>query len=89
MDTNITTIPPEYFDRYLPYTQSEYNELKGILESITTHIPTDKMGFIWSNYLKVTKTTEPQPCSCGSASGHWRRAVDGLRDFVTKVESAK
>jgi hypothetical protein len=71
---------------YAPYTQMEFNELKTILESITTHIPNDKMGWVWSNYLKVTNTREPQPCSCGSAAGHWRRAVDGLRDFVNKVE---
>jgi hypothetical protein len=71
---------------YAPYTQMEFNELKTILESISTHIPNDKMGWVWSNYLKVTNTREPQPCSCGSAAGHWRRAVDGLRDFVNKVE---
>lgn len=71
---------------YAPYTQMEFNELKTILESISTHIPNDKMGWVWSNYLKVTNTREPQPCSCGSAAGHWRRAVDGLRDFVKQVE---
>lgn len=90
METNITTIPPEHMETlnpYHPYTEAEYNELKAVLELISTHIPNDKMGYVWSNYLKVTKTTEPQPCSCGSAAGHWRRAVEGLRDFVTKVES--
>ena len=71
---------------YAPYTQMEFNELKTVLESITTHIPNDKMGWVWSNYLKVTNTREPQPCSCGSAAGHWRRAVEGLKDFVKQVE---
>jgi hypothetical protein len=87
MESNITTIPPEHINRYHPYNEAEFNELQLILQSITTHIPNDKMGWIWSNYLKVTKTTEPQPCSCGSAAGHWRRAVEGLRDFVTKVQN--
>ena len=72
---------------YAPYTQAEYIELKGILDTITTHIPNDKMGWVWNNYLKITNTKEPQPCSCGSAAGHWRRAVDGIRDFVNKVEA--
>ena len=72
---------------YAPYTQAEYIELKGILDTITTHIPNDKMGWVWNNYLKITNTREPQPCSCGSAAGHWRRAVDGIRDFVNKVEA--
>ena len=89
METNITTIPPEHINPYHPYTEGEYNELKSVLEIISTHIPTDKMGYVWSNYLKVTKTNEPQPCACGSASAHWRRAVEGLRDFVTKVENSK
>lgn len=87
MENNITTIPPEHVNPYHPYTQDEYNEVKRVLNDITTHIPNDKMSWVWSNYLKVTKTTEPQPCSCGSAAGHWRRAVEGLREFVTKVEA--
>ena len=71
---------------YAPYTQAEYIELKGILDTITTHIPNDKMGWVWNNYLKITNTREPQPCSCGSAAGHWKRAVEGIRDFVKQVE---
>ncbi len=71
---------------YAPYTEVEFNELKTIVDGITTHIPNDKMGFVWNNFKKITGSTEPTPCSCGSAAGHWRRAVDGLRDFVNKVE---
>ena len=87
MESNTTTIPPEHINPYHPYTEAEYIELKTILESISTHIPNDKMGWVWNNYKMVAKTNEPQPCSCGSAAGHWRRAVEGLRDFVNKVES--
>lgn len=86
METNTTTIPPEYFDRYLPYTEVEYMELKSILDAISTHIPTDKMSFIWNNYKKITGSKEATPCSCGSAAGHWRRAVDEIRNFIDKVE---
>jgi len=87
METNVTTIPPEYSNRYLPYTQAEYNELKTTVESIEHYIPNDKMGWIWSNHNKILKTNEPQPCSCGSAAAHWKRAVETIRNFVTKVES--
>lgn len=87
MESNTTTIPPEHINPYHPYTEAEYTELKTILETITTHIPNDKMGWVWNNYKRVANTTEPQPCSCGSAAGHWRRAVDSLKDFVNKVES--
>lgn len=83
----ITTIPPEYFNRYLPYTEVEYIELKKIIDSISTHIPNDKMNWIWGNHNKILKTNEATPCSCGSASAHWIRAVNTIRDFVTKVEN--
>jgi len=72
---------------YAPYTEMEFNELKAIVDGITTHIPNDKMGFIWNNYKKITNSNEAQPCSCGSAAGHWRRAVDEIRNFITQVQS--
>ena len=73
-------------NKFHPYTEEEYRELKATTDAITTHIPNDKMGWVWNNYKKITKSNEPQPCSCGSAAGHWRRAVDEIRNFITKVE---
>lgn len=73
-------------ERYLPYTESEYKELKEVMETIVTHIPTDRMGWVWSNYNKIEKTNETQPCACGSAAAHWIRATNTIRDFITKVE---
>ena len=87
MEVTATTIPPEYFNRYLPYTESEYLELKSTMTAISTHIPNDKMGWIWSNHNHILKTNEPQPCSCGSASSHWIRAATTIREFIKKVES--
>lgn len=83
MEVITTTIPSE---RFYPYTPLEYAELKEIIQSITTHIPTDKMSWIWNNHNKISKTQEPQPCSCGSAAGHWRRATDTIRNFVASIE---
>lgn len=87
METTVTTIPPEYFNKYLPYTPVEYLELKQIMDSITTHIPTDKMSWVWSNHNRINKSNESQPCACGSASSHWVRAATTIRDFIKKVES--
>jgi hypothetical protein len=83
MEVITTTISPE---RFYPYTPLEYAELKEIIESITTHIPTDKMAWIWNNHNRILNTKEPQPCSCGSAAGHWRRATDTIRNFVANIE---
>ena len=85
--TDTTTIPQEYANRYLPYTPAEYIELKTTVDSINQYIPNDKMGWIWGNHNKILKTNEPQPCSCGSAAAHWKRAVETIRNFVTKVEN--
>ena len=87
METITTTIPPEYFNRYLPYTQAEYVELKSTIDAIGHHIPNDKMHYIWNNHNRILNTNEQTPCSCGSAAAHWKRAVETIRSFITKVEN--
>lgn len=74
-------------EKYLPYTEVEYIELKQVIDSISTHIPNDRMGWIWSNHNKILNTKEGQPCACGSASSHWIRAVATIKDFVKGVET--
>jgi hypothetical protein len=71
---------------YTPYTEEEYIELKNVVDAIGAYIPNDKMNYIWNNYKKITGSRESTPCSCGSAASHWRRAVDEIRNFITKVE---
>jgi hypothetical protein len=73
-------------EKYLPYTEAEYKELKEIMDAITTHIPHDRMGWIWDNHNRISKTNEGQPCSCGSAASHWLRAANTIRDFIINVE---
>lgn len=68
------------------YSDEEYEILKATMAEITTHIPTDKMGFIWNNHNKIMGTQEPQPCACGSAAAHWKRAADNVRSFITQSE---
>jgi hypothetical protein len=74
-------------NRFHPYTEDEFKELKGIIDTITTHIPNDRMGWIWGNHNRINKTSETQPCSCGSASSHWIRATETIREFVRSKES--
>ena len=73
-------------EKYLPYTEAEYKELKEIMNNITTHIPNDRMGWVWGNHNRILKTNEAQPCSCGSASNLWLRAANTIRDFIINVE---
>ena len=86
MENYVTTIP-YFINKYLPYTEQEYMELKNIMNSITTHIPNDKMDWVWNNHNNILSTNEPRPCSCGSAAGLWVRATETIRNFILKVES--
>ena len=71
---------------YTPYTEAEYKELKEVIDTISTYIPNDRMGWVWNNYKKLSGDHSAQPCSCGSASAHWIRATETIRNFITKVE---
>jgi hypothetical protein len=71
---------------YTPYTEAEYVELKSIMNDIITHIPNDRMGWVWGNHNKILKTNEPQPCSCGSAAANWKRAAETIRNFISQKE---
>ena len=73
-------------NKYHPYTEGEFRELKAIAETITTHIPQDKVGFVWSNHNKINGNNETQPCTCGSAASHWKRAMETIRGFIQRVE---
>lgn len=80
-----TTIPPS--DRFYPYTEAEFVDLRNTMMQITTHIPHDKMGWVWGNHNRINKTNESQPCSCGSAAGHWKRAAETIRNFISQKEA--
>ena len=71
-------------EKYYPLSPEEFNELVIVIDSITTHVPGDKIGYIWGKFNRINARQEPQPCSCASAAGHWKRAIDGLREFVNQ-----
>ena len=84
METTVTTIPPEH--SFFPYSKEEFIEMRDIMKDIVTHIPNDRMGWVWGNHNKILKTNEPQPCSCGSAAANWKRAAETIRNFISQKE---
>lgn len=64
--------------------KQEFNELKQLVDSITTRIPHEKAGYIWNMFNRLRKENEPQPCTCKSSVGHWVRAIDFLRNYVNQ-----
>jgi hypothetical protein len=72
---------------YHPYTKEEYLELKKTFdENVTNYLPDHLATWAWNNKNKIENSRENQPCTCGSAGSHWKRAVDTIRNFINKVE---
>ncbi len=71
-------------EKYYPLSVDEFKELATTIDSITTHVPGNLVGYIWSKFNRIRGTQEAQPCTCSSAARHWARAVDGLREFVNQ-----
>ena len=65
---------------------SELNkdEIIELANSISTYIPKDKMGLVWETYKRISGSREPQPCSCPSSAGLWRKAMDTIRDYANE-----
>lgn len=63
-------------------SEVELNELKEVLENITTHIPENKAVYVWDTYTKISGDKGPRPCMCSSAGKYWKAAVDELRNYI-------
>jgi hypothetical protein len=64
------------------FTNEEFNEMVTFLSTITSHIPEQHIGYVWNNYKRISGDNSNQPCSCGSAAAHWRKAIDTMRTYV-------
>jgi len=74
-------------NRYHPYTEEAYIELKQIASTIKDYIPEDKASYVWNNFKLLSGDKSNQPCMCGSAAKYWGGAMNTIRDFITKVET--
>ena len=65
------------------FTLEEYNQMKERIDSITTHIPENLMGWVWETYGKLMgRDVGPRPCACPSSAKLWRNAIDTIRDYL-------
>lgn len=69
-----------------PFTQEEYIQLCEIILPIKEFIPSNHLDFIWNSYLKIEAKRESRPCSCGSAAGLWKKAVEVNKEFIKRVQ---
>ena len=68
------------------FTNEEFDNLKTAVNSIKNYIPKDKMGLIWQSYKRISGSNEPQPCSCPSSAGHWKKAYEVVSDYVKREQ---
>ena len=60
----------------------ELQSLKDTLKDIGAYLPENKAPYIWNTFNHIREEQEPQPCTCSSSAGHWKRAVDYLHDYA-------
>ena len=65
-----------------PLTFDEFIELDKFINSLGSYLPDDKAAYVWNNFNRLRGENEPQPCTCPSSAGHWKRAVNYLLDWV-------
>jgi hypothetical protein len=68
--------------KYHPLNLAEFQELKGHLNGIRSHLPPHLMNPFWRWCNIIRNENVRQPCSCNSAAGHWARCVNDLRKWV-------
>lgn len=67
-----------------PLTYEEFEELDTFITSLGPYLAEDKASYVWNNFNKLRGEKEPQPCTCPSAGGHWKRSTDYLRNWINE-----
>ena len=57
-------------------------QLKNELSQIGAYLPENKAPYIWDTFNYIRGEQEMRPCTCASAGGHWKRAIDFLHDYA-------
>jgi hypothetical protein len=71
-------------NKYSPFNEQEFNELKEHLDGIKSFLPEHLMGTLWSKCNMIRGERTNQPCSCKSSAGLWGACVSDLRKFVNE-----
>jgi hypothetical protein len=69
-------------NKYHPLTEEQFIGLRDLIQSIGAYLPENKASYVWNMYNQLRDERETQPCMCGSAGGHWKRAMDFLYHWV-------
>lgn len=73
-------------NRYTPFTEEEYKQIKEDLSGITHTLPTHLADIFWRRCNAVRGLNTPQPCTCQSSARHWGDCVTELQKYVKRVD---
>ena len=71
-------------DKYEPLSQEEFIDLREFITTLGPYLPDNKAPYVWGMFNRLRNENEPQPCTCPSSAGHWKRAINYLFDWVNK-----
>lgn len=70
------------------FSVEEYQKLKDSIKEVKDYLPENLLPYIWDNYRIISgNIEEPKPCSCGSAAGLWKKAVDTIKNYIREVDT--
>ena len=49
---------------------------------VKNRIPNNRIDFIWNTSQDILGTKVAKPCTCGSAAGYWRDAVNTINEYL-------
>lgn len=74
-------------NKYHPFSEEEFVQLKETLSKITTFLPEHYMDYIWNMVSRLRGQKVARPCSCKSSAKHWGAAVTDLKNFIKERDS--
>ena len=73
-------------NKYHPLTHQEYIDLREFVTQLGPYLPDNKAAYVWGMANRLRNENQPQPCTCPSSAGHWKRAVNFLLEWVKSRE---
>lgn len=71
-------------EKYKPFDENTYIEIKEVLSTVTDSFDSKYANILWHWCTQIRGQKERQPCTCGSAAGHWRRCIDDIQKWINE-----
>ena len=65
-----------------PFTNEEFQDMAINVNEIRSFIKEELVHMVWHWYCKIEGKELPKPCTCASAAGQWKKAVDTIREYI-------